>query len=124
MRTHRRDQAAFDGFILVAVLWVLGALAALASIYTIYIANTALGVAVNDDAVQADAVASAAVELAAYELLKAPEDNRPTRGAFTFRMRRAQIAVEFCSEAARIDLNEAPKELLAGLFGVLGAQPN
>jgi general secretion pathway protein K len=37
---------------------------------------------------------------------------------------RANVAVEFCSEAARIDLNEAPKELLAGLFVALGAQPD
>jgi general secretion pathway protein K len=124
MSMGRHDQTGSDGFILVAVLWVLGALAALATIYTIYVANTALAVAVNDDAVQADAIASAAVELAAYELLKAPPDHRPTRGAFSFRMRKAQITVEFCSEAARIDLNEAPKELLAGLFGALGAHPN
>jgi general secretion pathway protein K len=124
MSVPRHDETASDGFILVAVLWVLGALAALASIYTIYVANTALAVAVNDDAIQADAAASAAVELAAYELLKAPADHRPTRGAFTFRLRKAEIAVEFCSEAARIDLNKAPKELLAGLFGVLGAHPN
>jgi len=122
MTARRHDRTASDGFILVAVLWVLGALAALASIYALYVANTAMAVAINDDAVKANALTAGAVELAALELLKAPEDRRPTRGAFTFRMRSAQIAVEFCSEAARIDLNAAPKELLAGLFGVLGAQ--
>jgi len=124
MTARRHDRTASEGFILVAVLWVLGALAALAAIFALYVANTAMAVAVNDDAVKANALASGAVELAAFELLKAPEDHRPTRGAFTFRMRGAQIAVEFCSEAARIDLNAAPKELLAGLFGMLGAHPN
>ena len=34
------------------------------------------------------------------------------------------MAVEFRSEAARIDLNAAPKPLLAGLFVVLGAPPD
>src|SRR5262245_48717199 len=36
--------SAHDGFIIVAVLWILIALAALASIYSIYIRNAALAV--------------------------------------------------------------------------------
>jgi general secretion pathway protein K len=124
MPRSARPQTASDGFILVAVLWILGALAALASIYAMYVANTAIALAVNDDAIAADALVSGSVELAAYRLLAAPAESRPTRGAFNFRMGRANIAVEFCSEAARIDLNAAPKELLAGFFGALGAHPN
>jgi general secretion pathway protein K len=124
MPVSARSQTASDGFILVAVLWILSAFATLASVYAMYVANTAIAVAVNDDAIQAEALVSASVELAAYRLLAAPAESRPTRGLFNFRMGRANIAVEFCSEAARIDLNAAPKELLAGLFGVLGAHPN
>jgi general secretion pathway protein K len=37
-------------------------------------------------------------------------------------MGRSNVAVAFRSEAARIDLNTAPKELLAGLFTTLGAE--
>jgi len=113
-----------DGFILVAVLWILIALAALTAIYSIYVSNTALALAVNDDAVRAESLVSASVELAAYQLLKVPAEQRPTRGAFNFRMGRANVAVDFRSEAARVDLNEAPKELLVGLFAALGAHPD
>src|SRR5262245_28170855 len=113
-----------DGFILVAVLWILGALATLVAVYSIYVSNTALALAVNDDAVRAESLVSASVELAAYQLLKVPTDQRPTRGAFNFRMGRAGVAVDFRSEASRIDLNEAPKELLIGLFAGLGAHPD
>jgi general secretion pathway protein K len=113
-----------DGFILVAVLWILGALATLVSVYSIYVSNTALALAVNDDTVRAEGLAAAAVELAVYQLLRVKEEERPTRGAFSFRMGRASIAVDFRSESSRVDLNEAPKELLAGLFGVLGAHPD
>jgi general secretion pathway protein K len=116
-----RDSAS-DGFVLIAVLWILGALATFAAVYSVYVSNTAVSVALNDDAVRADALVSASVELAAYHVLRAPSDARPTRGAFSFRLSRANIAVDFRSEASRIDLNEAPKELLAGLFGALGAQ--
>jgi general secretion pathway protein K len=42
---------------------------------------------------------------------------------FSFRLGRATAVVEFRSEAARIDINEAPKELMAALFMVVGAAP-
>jgi general secretion pathway protein K len=116
-------RAGSEGFILVAVLWIVGALATLATAYSIYVANTAIAVAVNDDAIQTEGLVSAGIELAAYQLLAAKSEERPTRGAFAFRLGRANVAVGFCSEAARIDLNAAPKELLSGLFRVLGAHP-
>jgi general secretion pathway protein K len=120
----RRAQATSKGFVLVAVLWILSALAALAAIYAIYVANTAVAVAGSDDAIEADALMSASVELTAYQLFGMSAQARPTRGTFDFRLGRANVAVEFCSEAARVDLNEAPKELLSGLFVALGAQPD
>lgn len=113
-----------DGFIVVAALWILGALAALASIYSVYVANAATSVAVNDDALRAEAVVTAALELTVYQVTGAPPKERPSRGRFAFRMNGATVAVEFCSEAARVDLNKASKDLLAGLFGALGASSN
>jgi general secretion pathway protein K len=110
-----------DGFIVVAVLWILGALAALASVYAIYVVDTATAFGVHDDRLQAEAMVSAGVELTAYQVTAAAEA-RPTRGEFAFRLGRATVAVEFRSEAARIDLNVAPKALLSGLFVALGAR--
>jgi general secretion pathway protein K len=110
------------GFILVAVLWILGALATLASIYAVYVINTATSMSVNDDRVKAEALISAALELTAYRVIAAGTDNRPSRGEFPFRLGNANVAVEFTSETGRIDLNMAPKELLAGLFAGLGAK--
>jgi general secretion pathway protein K len=112
-----------EGFIVVAVLWILAALATLASVYAIYVSNTVSAARVNDDRIQAQALVSAGVELTAYQLTAADDETRPSRGAFGFRMGGASVAVDFRSEAARIDLNTAPKELLAGLFIALGARP-
>src|ERR1700740_819406 len=53
------------GFILVSVLWILGALATLASIYAVYVINSATSMSVNDDRVKAAALISAALELTA-----------------------------------------------------------
>lgn len=124
VNTRTRAPHATDGFIVVAVLWILSALAALVSVYAIYVANTAVALSANDDPVVAEGLVSAGVELAAYRLISVPKDARPTRGDFAFRMGKANVAVGFRGEAARIDLNAAPKELLAGLFGVLGAKPS
>jgi general secretion pathway protein K len=143
--------SARDGFIIVAVLWILAALAALATIYSIYIKNSAWSVSVMDDELQAEALVSAGLELTAYQLA-VPQDaqrstdsqrppdaqratdaqrppdaqrttdpQRPTRGQFGFRLGRASVLVNFISEAARVDLNAAPKAMIAGLFAALGA---
>jgi len=70
---------------------------------------------------QGEALVSAGVEVAAYKMLAIP-NAQPTRGRFGFHANRADVVVEFRSEAARIDLNAAPKVLLAGLFTALGAR--
>jgi general secretion pathway protein K len=116
MRSARRP----DGFIVVAVLWILGALATLASIYAVYVVNTAVAFGVHDDRLKAEGMVKAGVELATY-LISAKPEERQTQGAFVLRMGQANVAVDFRSEMARVDLNVAPKELLTGLFTVFGA---
>jgi general secretion pathway protein K len=123
MQRSQRAKAGNDGFIIVAVLWILAALATLVSIYAIYVTNTAIAVTASGDAVLADPLVSAGVELAAYQLLGQADDKRAAIGQFTARIGAARIAVAFQTEAARIDLNEAPKELLVGLLVNFGASP-
>jgi general secretion pathway protein K len=110
------------GFIVVAVLWILGALAALAAIYALYVKETAAAFSVHNDRLQGQALAQAGVELAVYQLTAIPE-SRPSRGQLLFRLGGANVSVKFSSENARIDLNAAPKDLLAGFFKSLGARP-
>jgi general secretion pathway protein K len=112
------------GFIVVAVLWILAALSALVLIYLTYVTNTAVVVAAGTDRVQGEALITAGVELAAFQLLNARESVRPTSGTFNARVGAGRVAVTFRSEAARIDLNAAPKSLLAGLIIGLGANPS
>ncbi|MDA9431632.1 general secretion pathway protein GspK [Bradyrhizobium sp. CCBAU 51627] len=108
------------GFIVVVVLWMLTALATLALIYLTYVTNTAVTVAANTDRLQADALTNAGLELTAYRLTAQSEATRPTSGTFNARIGAGLIAVTFRSEAARIDLNMAPKAVLAGLMIGLG----
>jgi general secretion pathway protein K len=112
-----------DGFIVVAVLWIMAAFATLALIYSSYVAQSAVALRVNDDALQTEALMASGLELVAYQLSSPAEDQRPTHGSFRFRMGNADVGVEFLTEAARIDLNMASKPLIGGLFAVLGAQP-
>src|SRR5262249_25423524 len=118
---HSDSPSSERGFVIVAVLWLVAALAALAVIFSVYLSNSARALALNDTALQSEALVSAGVELTAYQLRLADDDSRPAQGSFQTRLNGTGLAVSFVSEAARIDLNAAPKELLAGLLSVLGA---
>lgn len=113
---HRDER----GFIVVAVLWILGALATLATIYAVYVIDTAASYSVHDRRLQSEALFTGSLELTAAQLAGMP--GAPGGGRFTFRLGEANVAVEFRTENARIDLNTAPRALLAGLFTALGTQ--
>jgi len=115
-------QASSDGFIVVAVLWILTALATLATTYGVYVNATAFSLAGYDVRLQAQELAMAGVELAVYKLTENPQA-QPARGKFGFRLGNADVAVDFRSESGRIDLNFAPRQLLIGLFTMLGTDP-
>jgi general secretion pathway protein K len=112
------------GFVLVAVLWIIAALSALATVFAVYLSNSAQAVALNDVGLRAEALVSAGVELTAYQLSLAGDKARPFQGAFRYRLDNAEIGVSFVTETARVDLNLAPKEMLANLLSGLGASPD
>ncbi|MET4279392.1 MULTISPECIES: type II secretion system minor pseudopilin GspK [unclassified Bradyrhizobium] len=109
------------GFVIVAVLWILLALSSLAIIFSAYLAASARALAANDMSLETEALVSAGVELAAYQVTQVDEKVRPQRGVFDFVLNEASVGVTFRSEAARLDLNYASKQMLVGLFVVLGA---
>ncbi len=112
------------GFIVIAVLWILAALSALVLIYLTYVTNTAVIVAGSTDRIQAEAMATAGVELAALQLAGVSDAARPSSGTFNARLGAGRVFVTFRSEAARVDLNAAPKGLLSGLMAGLGVSPS
>ena len=109
------------GFVIVAVLWILMALSALAVIFSLYLSGSARALSVNDTALRTEALVAASLELTTYQLLLPGDAERPAQGSFHFRMDNADIVVAFKSEAARIDLNFASKDVLAHLFAEFGA---
>jgi general secretion pathway protein K len=121
MRDRADASSSEQGFVIVAVLWILMALSALAAIFAVYLSASAQALALNDAALQTEALVSGSLELTAYQLTLSDDKARPPRGSFHFRMDDADVLVNFTSEAARIDLNFASKEVLAGLFAGLGA---
>ncbi len=110
------------GFIIIAVLWILAALATLASIYAVYAGNTAVAARISGDRLQSDALIDAGLELTALQLLGRSKDEPLSTGDFRFRLSGGEVEAAFRSDGGLIDLNDAPKELLAGLFTTLGAK--
>jgi general secretion pathway protein K len=110
------------GFVLIAVLWILLMLATLAAIFSVAVRNSALALTANDADLETELLASAGLELAAWQLSGSEAEERPSHGRFRARVGRAGLLVKFVSETARVDLNQAPKPLLAGLLVTLGAR--
>ena len=115
----RLVQGQNDGFIIVAVLWILMGLAVLATVFSIFVANSAMSSRTSVDQLQGETLVAAALELTLYQ--RSVNVTPATRGSFKFKLGNADVTVDFVSEAARVDLNAAPKTLLAGLFSALGA---
>jgi general secretion pathway protein K len=135
---------ASNGFILVAVLWILAALATLATIFSVYLANTAVSLSLNDGDIQTEALVYASLELTAYQVSAPKAAGQPAPGApqagapggqqagkvppppahgdFSFRLGRANVQVSFIPESARIDINAASPEVLGNFFAALGVQ--
>lgn len=114
------SRTAERGFIVVATLWLLAALAGLILVGSVYMTQSAIALSAFDAATQLQMISTGGVELAAYQLSGVAPQARPTRGSFTFRLANARVAVEYQSEAARINLNMAPRSTIAGLFMALG----
>ena len=112
-----------EGFVLVAVLWILGGLATLATVYAVYAVNASAGLSVDKDRLQVEASMHGALELTAYYLSAVGQQARSSSGSFDLQLAGYRVGVSFISEAARIDLNKAEKPLLGALFRVLGAPP-
>ena len=110
-----------EGFVLVAVLWMLAALAELVSIYSSYTLSTAAVSHVADDRLQAEASIRSAVEMAAFRQLAGPDQE--LSGSFNTRVGRTRVTVQLAPETARIDLNAASVDLLIGLFTSVSVEP-
>ncbi len=113
-------RAGREGFVIVAVLWILIALATLVSIYSVYVGNSALALSTMDDGLQVDTLVSTGIELSVYRLTAPTTGTRPTRGVFRFRLNGANVVVSYTPENARLDLNGATNVMLAGFFAGLG----
>lgn len=66
-----------DGFIIVAVLWMVAALGVLAAIFTRFALTTAIATTVHEDRLQAEAMMQAGVELAALQITATDSKARP-----------------------------------------------
>lgn len=108
-----------SGFVVVAVLWILAALALLVGVFAVYVSVSAASMGMHADQVRFEAAVRGALELVAHQM-NATDDRARLIGSVGFRLDRANVVAGFRGESARIDLNKAPKELLAGLFRSLG----
>jgi general secretion pathway protein K len=124
MSATASHHARSDGFIVVAVLWIIAALATMATIYSVYLDRSSFSFAESGDRLRAEAAIDASLSLTSYQLSVGTSQMVPTHGAIEFQLGPALVSARFVNEAARIDLNAADPVLLAGLFRTLGETPD
>ncbi len=118
---RNRLSGASDGFVLIAVLWILAALAGLIGAYVAYALTMAQSADFYMRRVGAEAALAGALELAVYDLSRMDAQVRPTEGVFDYRIGEANVRVRYSAEALRLDLNKASLENLALLIAESGA---
>ena len=100
---------------------MIAALAALASAYAVFALRTAPSASLPEERLRAEAAFRAGAELCAFRQLAWPKDKRPDGGAFSADVGQSRIDVVYRSENARVDINKAPHDLIAGLLKQVGA---
>jgi general secretion pathway protein K len=115
-RVALRDQR---GFALILVIAVLSVLALLAAAIAVETRSTALGAHSRLEIVQARALADSGVTIAIMHVLDRNKASRwQADGAMhEERYGDGSVRITIEDEAGKIDLNNAPKELIAGLLG-------
>ncbi len=110
------------GLALVMVLWVLVLLSVIAAGFTATTRTEMRLVANLVDGARAEALAEAGVYRAILALLE-PDETQHWRAdgtVYTFRFEGGKVLVSIQDEGGKIDLNQAPPELLRGLFISMG----
>jgi general secretion pathway protein K len=114
-----RNPAKSDGYVTLAVLLMVGLLAAIVSSLLV-VSRPALGlVRIGGDEVAAEALIEGGVTTAAF-LLIGVERELSKVDNLRLRLRTGTIEIAATDEAARVDLNAADQDLLAGLFSAAG----
>lgn len=118
------DRRSERGFATLPALMLLLLLATVAAAAATYLSSSVASFAVYNDRLRAQALIHAGIELVAYDLLSGRKDERKAKGSLSFKLDNGSVTVDYVMEDSRIDLNVAPKRVLANLFEVLGAGPD
>lgn len=114
------DGRTTDGFVLIAVLWILAALAGLVGAYVAYALTMAQSADFYLRRVGAEAALSGALELAVYDLSRIDPQGRPSEGVFDYRVGGTNAQVRYAAETLRLDLNKASIDSLGALIAESG----
>jgi general secretion pathway protein K len=113
------------GIALISVLWIAGLLAVMAGSF-VSASRTEARLARNQlENTKAQALADAGVQRAALGLLELDPERvwRADGRKYSFAFGEGEVQISIRDEDGKIDLNEGPLELLAGLFTALDLEP-
>lgn len=112
-----------EGIILVTVLWLIALLAILAVAASLTFRSFSGVIAVERERLKADGVLSAGLEVAGGLVASAGDDTPLNDVQSTVKLESGLVELRLSDEGGRIDIGQAPAELLTGLMRAVGA-PN
>ncbi|HEX3502607.1 MAG TPA: hypothetical protein VHU22_04360 [Xanthobacteraceae bacterium] len=112
-----------DGIILVTVLWLIALLAILAVAASVTFRSFSGVIAVERERLEADGLLTAGLEVAGGLVSSAGEDIPLNDVQSIVTMKTGSVQLRLNDEGGRIDIGQAPPELLSGLMRAVGA-PN
>lgn len=112
-----------DGIILVTVLWLIVLLAILAVAASLTFRSFSGVIAVERERLEADGMLGAGLEVAGGLVASAGDDTPLNDVRSIVKLESGSVALRLDDEGGRIDIGQAPAELLTGLMRAVGA-PN
>ncbi len=121
MAAARPKRASERGMALISVLWILVLIGLVAASASLTARFSTLDMRAAQAAAQARWLADAGIERGLYDLLAGAEDRTLdlTGTPATFRFTQGTVTVRIMDETGKVDLNAAPREVLAALFAGL-----
>ena len=110
-----------NGIILVTVLWLIALLAILAVAASLTFRSFSGVIAVERERLEADGLLTAGLEVAGGLVSSADDDTPLNDVQSTVTMKTGLVRLRLNDEGGRIDIGQAPAELLTGLMRAIGA---
>jgi len=109
-----------SGAVLVSALLILLLLVAVLTSTSLLIVNRSSAVAIESDQVALNILTTSGLEIGVYNVMSTPEE-QAVEGQTKITLNDSEVSIAWCGENARLNINSASQQSIAGLIKMLGS---